>query len=508
MKVFFTFTTIIIFSITNSYAQTIIEWLKNSPEHTIFTSLVEASGLENELEQYENLTAFVPTDSAFNLLPDTLLTHYLNNDEKLKSLVRYHFIDRKIDYSIIYFYIRDYFTMLNSVNTAVSGSGNTIRINQALITKSDITATNGFIHQLDQVLSVPEYTVMDAISESPELTMIDSFLKKSTYNSILNGYGPFTIFAPTNAAFEQLLPEGIHDLKKEMAWLNLVMGNHIVKGTFLASKLYDGDTLTTLSSGEYVITNVNDTIKVNNACVTVRDLITDNGVVHVIDIVQQPKRSIMDILYDNEDINIMFHLIYGNISPREIQLTLPGNYTVFAPTDDAFHFVSTPLENFINSNNQNRLGLIDFHLLNTKILAEDMTDGQSLMTYNNKLLYVRKEGPSVWINNAKIILENLKAYNGVVHKIDNVLDIVSSIHDLIPSKLKVFPNPTADQIFIQENLSSAQARFYITDMKNQIVQQGILNNTNGIDVTQLIDGQYQIFTIDGRHVHAGLFVKF
>lgn len=507
MRSIFTFL-FFIFIIPNSvWAQSVIAWLKNSPDHTIFSSMVVNSGLEAELQGQQELTLFAPSDQAFSLMPDSVLNYYLNDPDKLKHLVKYHFVSNAMDYSEVYIYVSSYIVMMNSVTTTITQPGGKLKINQAAIEVANIQAANGFIYPLDEVLIAPEYTVLEAVGSSPNHTMLDSFLRKSLYQTVLMGYGPFTIFAPTNDAFQWLTSEGIHDINKEEGWLNLITGNHIAKSFITSDLLTDGEKITMLSGEKLTVTKSGDTLKLNNANLVVRDILTDNGVVHVIDVVQIPSRNVMDVLYSNSDLDFFANMIYSNFSPRELELQILGDFTVFAFNNEALDHISPDLYNFINSGNQNRLNIIDYHILKSKVLTSEMSDGQSLLTYNNKLLYVYKSSDSIKINNSKIIVGDLKAKNGVVHKIDRVLDLVSSTYNYIPNKLKIFPNPAADMISITNHELPDGVTYYIIDMENRVVKQGNLFNNQGIHIQELCPGSYQLCILSGQKVYAQLFTK-
>ena len=107
----------------------------------------------------------------------------------------------------------------------------------------------------------------------------------------LKGPGPFTVFAPTNAAFEKL-PAGTGDtllMPENKADLTAVLTYHVVAGKYTAADLKDGMTLKTVNGADLKITVVNGKVKINGTVmVETADVISSNGVTHVIDGVLLP----------------------------------------------------------------------------------------------------------------------------------------------------------------------------------------------------------------------------
>ena len=106
----------------------------------------------------------------------------------------------------------------------------------------------------------------------------------------LSGYGPFTVFAPTNEAFAKLPAGTVQELIKpeNKERLAAILTYHVVAGKALSSDLSDGQLIKTVN-GQEVTVSIGDNVKVNGAVVTTADLEASNGVIHVIDGVIMPK---------------------------------------------------------------------------------------------------------------------------------------------------------------------------------------------------------------------------
>ena len=263
-----------------------------------FSILVEAlvkADLVTALEGDGPFTVFAPTNSAFEMLFQTLGVNGIDDlsAEALTSILLYHVVGAKAmstDLSTGY-----YETLSNStpdskgmVIYAAIGNGVTIN-NSAMVTTADIEATNGVIHVLDNVILPP--TVVDIAIQNPTFSILVEAVVKAGLVEALSGAGPFTVFAPTNAAFEAAFTalgiSGIEDLTAEA--LVPILTYHVVPDNILASEVSSGmvPTLNTESNISIVVSSEGVVLN-NNAKVIATDAQGSNGVVHVIDNVILP----------------------------------------------------------------------------------------------------------------------------------------------------------------------------------------------------------------------------
>jgi len=154
----------------------------------------------------------------------------------------------------------------------------------------DIEASNGVIHAIDSVLTPPSITntIVDVAVGNEDFSTLVAALTAADLVDTLSGEGPFTVFAPTNAAFEAL-PEGTLDnllLKDNVDTLTGILTYHVVDANALSSSLVTGDVKTL--NGATVAVTVDDGVMVNDSTVKVADIVTSNGIIHVIDAVLLP----------------------------------------------------------------------------------------------------------------------------------------------------------------------------------------------------------------------------
>ncbi|MCL6260144.1 fasciclin domain-containing protein [Aquiflexum sp. TKW24L] len=134
-------------------------------------------------------------------------------------------------------------------------------------------------------------TVVDIAVGSPDHTTLVAAVTAAGLVETLSGTGPFTIFAPTNAAFAAL-PAGTVDnlLKPESKdKLTSVLTYHVVSGNVMAADLSDGQVVKTLNGQDLKVSIKDGKVTINGAAVTAADLAGSNGVIHVVDAVLLPK---------------------------------------------------------------------------------------------------------------------------------------------------------------------------------------------------------------------------
>jgi uncharacterized surface protein with fasciclin (FAS1) repeats len=136
----------------------------------------------------------------------------------------------------------------------------------------------------------PAQTIVDVAMNDDRFSTLVTALDTAGLVQTLQGDGPFTVFAPTNAAFDAL-PEGTLEQllnPDNRDQLTGILTYHVVDSTYMASDVAGASSLTTLEGSTISISTSGDTVMVNEAAVTATDIEASNGVIHVIDAVLQP----------------------------------------------------------------------------------------------------------------------------------------------------------------------------------------------------------------------------
>jgi len=133
-------------------------------------------------------------------------------------------------------------------------------------------------------------TITENIENLPQLSTAATLIKAAGIDTTLMGNGPFTVFVPTNAAFNKLAPGTVDGLqqKDQKAQLVRTLTFHAVPGKYLSTDLKDGQKLKTVEGGQLTIASSDGDLTVNGVAVQTADLVVKNGVIHLIDTVLTP----------------------------------------------------------------------------------------------------------------------------------------------------------------------------------------------------------------------------
>ncbi len=139
---------------------------------------------------------------------------------------------------------------------------------------------------------VPSKNIVENALGSSEHTTLVAAVKAAGLVETLSGAGPFTVFAPTNAAFDKLPKGTVETLVKpeNKAKLTGILTYHVVAGAVKAADLKDGQKIKTVQGEELTVSVKEGKVMINGAAVTTADVISSNGVTHVIDAVLLPKK--------------------------------------------------------------------------------------------------------------------------------------------------------------------------------------------------------------------------
>jgi uncharacterized surface protein with fasciclin (FAS1) repeats len=140
----------------------------------------------------------------------------------------------------------------------------------------------------DDAASVAPETIVDVASADPQFSTLVAAIGAAGLAETLSGEGPYTVFAPTNEAFDAL-PEGVLDallLPENKDALTKILTYHVVSGEVTSDQITDSDVPTL--EGESVTLSTADGVTVNGAMVVAADVAASNGVIHVIDAVLVP----------------------------------------------------------------------------------------------------------------------------------------------------------------------------------------------------------------------------
>jgi uncharacterized surface protein with fasciclin (FAS1) repeats len=132
-------------------------------------------------------------------------------------------------------------------------------------------------------------TIVDIAAGNPDFSILVTAVTEAGLAETLSGEGPFTVFAPTNAAFAKL-PEGtIESLLQDKEALTKVLTYHVVAGKVMAADVVKLQSATTVQGQEVTVNTTGGKVMINDSEVIQADIEASNGVIHVIDTVLLPK---------------------------------------------------------------------------------------------------------------------------------------------------------------------------------------------------------------------------
>jgi uncharacterized surface protein with fasciclin (FAS1) repeats len=292
-KILFSFI-LTILSLVSFAQNSVVDIIVNSADHDTLEVAVIAAELADDLSGPGPFTVFAPTDAAFAALPSgTIETLLTDPTGTLAQILLYHVVAGQALSSTLS--DGQTITTLLGEDITVTIGMNGVMINNATVVVADITATNGVVHVIDAVLlppaPQPTTTVVDVIVNSDVHNTLEAAVVAAGLVETLSGTGPFTVFAPTDAAFETL-PAGTVEtlLADPTGALTQILLYHVVGAQALSTDLTNGQTVATLQGQAVTVTINADGVFINNAQVTVADIVTSNGVIHVIDAVLVPQQ--------------------------------------------------------------------------------------------------------------------------------------------------------------------------------------------------------------------------
>ncbi|MEH6706224.1 MAG: fasciclin domain-containing protein [Galbibacter orientalis] len=425
---------------------TITETATADAELSILTAALIKTGLDATLNEEGTYTVLAPTNEAFQAAGITSVDNI--SEEVLTNILLNHVFNETImatDLSTMYKNTLatgpddNAISMYINIENSVSFNG------VAAPTTIDITASNGVIHKVDAVLTIP--TIVDHAAANPSFSILVEALGRlgNTYTDLLSGTdgAPFTVFAPTNEAFENLLSmlgaSSLDDI--DDATLEAVLTYHVVAGSNATSgTLSDGQMITT-AQGEDVTIMTADGVKIMDATdtpanVVAADVQAGNGVIHAIDKVLLPQ-TIVDAMNPTiagfVTMNNDYSSLLAAVQKADLVETLnaeDAGLTVFAPNNEAF-------ATFLSDNGFASLEEVPTdvlkqvllnHVIEGEVMSGDLTTmyGNTMATNtdgDNLSLYINTESGVMLNGVSTVTTADVEVSNGVIHAVDAVIGL-------------------------------------------------------------------------------------
>ena len=277
----------------------IVQVAQADPRFSVLVEAVTAADLVTTLSGTGPFTVFAPTNDAFTaLLAELGLTkaQLLADKPLLTAVLQYHVLGSKVPKASVP--LGKAITPLAGGIFKIDAVGSALvvtdgRNRTSTISATDVAASNGVIHVVDKVLLPADMDIVQTAQALPDFSILVEAVVAANLQGALSAPGPLTVFAPTNEAFAALLTElGITKdaLLADTTLLTKVLTYHVVSGRVLKADVPVGTAITTLQGGTF---SVDATLAITDqnarkANIVATDVLTTNGVIHVIDKVILP----------------------------------------------------------------------------------------------------------------------------------------------------------------------------------------------------------------------------
>lgn len=403
---------------------------------TLNTAIGRFPELVSAVQGFESdFTVFAPTNTAFeNFLAAFPQYSSLEDvpDHVLRTLLEYHLVPGEL-----------FSGEISGDLTTVQGE--TIMASNVLddVSTANVNASNGVAHVIDEVLVPPSVAQLVGSVlgtayfdvDARFTTLVDAVDKAGLTMTLLND-GPFTVFAPTNDAFEAAGFD-LGDFDEDDPALQSILLYHVIVGAEVDAASLSEGAVTAGNESEFYINLTNGGNYVNASEIVVTDVGANNGIVHAIDKpLMPPPGTIVETAIANDDFSILARAI--EIAGLTETLNQDGAFTVFAPTDDAFESLLSVLglESIEDLTEAELRPILLYHVVNDRVFSFQIQEGQEIETLNtgedfiiNQTTFPQPDDapPIIEISivqpdeDSELLATDIVSTNGVIHVIDKVL---------------------------------------------------------------------------------------
>lgn len=267
-------------------------------------------------------------------------------------------------------------------------------------------------------------SIVDTAVAAGQFNTLATALKAAGLVETLQGPGPFTVFAPTDAAFAKLPKgtiEGLLDPKTKST-LSSILTYHVVPGSVKAEQVLKLKTAPTVNGQRIDIAVDDNGVSIEGVRVTKTDIVCSNGVIHVIDAVLMPEtKTIVGVANSAGSFKTL--LAAATAAGLVPALEGEGPFTILAPTDEAFaKLPAGTVETLIKPENKEKLAsILKYHVIPGRFYADQVLKLEKAPTLLGREVAIKVEGRKVMVGGATVTKTDIEAKNGVVHVIDSVI---------------------------------------------------------------------------------------
>ncbi|XP_015339718.1 periostin isoform X1 [Marmota marmota marmota] len=374
----------------------------------ITSDLLEALGRDG------HFTLFAPTNEAFEKLPRGVLERIMGDKVAFEALMKYHILNTlQCSEAITGGAV---FETMEGNTIEIGCEGDSITINGVkMVNKKDIVTNNGVIHLIDEVL-IPDSAKQVIELAGKQQTTFTDLVAQLGLASSLKPDGEYTLLAPVNNAFSD------DTLSMDQRLLKLILQNHILKVKVGLNELYNGQILETIGGKQLRVFVYRTSVCIENSCMVRGSKQGRNGAIHIFrEIIQPAEKSLHEKLKQDKRFSIFLSLLEA-ADLRDL-LTQPGDWTLFAPTNEAFKGMTNEEKEILIRDKNALQNIILYHLTPGVFIGKGFEPGVTniLKTTQGSKIYVKGVNDTLLVNELKSKESDIMTTNGVIHVVDKLL---------------------------------------------------------------------------------------
>lgn len=395
----------------------------------------DVSKLRPEIEGPGSFTFFAPSNDAWDLLEEDVKNALVSNvNIELYNALHYHMSNRRLltkdlrNGLVVTSMYNDLGLYINHYPNGV------VTVNCARITHGNQVATNGVVHVIDRVISSVQNSIAEILDVDDDLSTLTDMARNAGLMEKLGEPGQYTLFAPTNEAFERLGSDVLERLMSDKEVLKALVQYHMLSSMQCSEAIMLGSSHETLEGNNIEIGCDGDSLTVNGIkMVMKKDIVANNGVIHLIDQVLMPDsaKQVQELIGSSQSTFGDFMIELGLQSAMRPE----AEYTLLAPVNSVF-------SDEVMSMDQGELKMIlENHVLKEKVLLGHLYNGQRLETMSGKFLRVFIYRTAVCIENSCLVRGSKEGSNGALHLMRSFLKPASSnMYDILQrsGKFRIF----------------------------------------------------------------------
>ncbi|XP_078121451.1 periostin-like isoform X3 [Sander vitreus] len=395
----------------------------------------DISKLREEIEGKGSFTMFAPSNEAWEQVESDVRSALVSNvNIELYNALHFHMVNRRLltkdmknDMTVT--------SMYNDLGIYINHYSNGIvTVNCARIIHGNQVATNGVVHVIDRVIRGVANNIKDVLDVTDELSSFKAAALASGLMDKLDEPGHYTLFAPTDEAFDKLSPGYMERIMGDKDVTAALVNYHLLKSVQCSEAIMAGSVYETAEGSTIEMGCDGDSLTVNGIkMVLKKDIVTTNGVIHLIDRVLIPDsaKDGMELMGDSQSTftDMVSELgLAAAMGPKT-------EYTLLAPVNTAF-------TKEVMSTDQSLLRyILENHILKLKVTLSELYNGQLLETLAGKLLRVFIYRTAVCIENACMVRGSKEGSKSALHVMKSIIKPAEkTIYELLiaDGRFKIF----------------------------------------------------------------------